>query len=109
VSDAEEALAFQLRAVGIPFEREFVFAAPRRWRADFVVTATRGGAPVPVWAFLVEVDGGAFVGGRHSTGTGMEKDAEKQSAAAIAGYRVIRCTPRQVESGECLRWIEAAR
>ncbi len=105
-SDAEEALAFQLRTVGIRFEREFIFAAPRKWRADFLIGIVPGDDGPKV---LVEVDGGSWTGGRHTSGTGFEKDAEKASAAAIAGYRVIRCTPRQVESGECLRWIESAR
>ncbi len=102
-SEPEELLAWQLKAVGIPFEREFRFAPPRKWRADFRI-------PHHVARyFLVEVDGGSWTGGRHSSGAGFEKDCEKQSAAAIAGYRVIRCTPGQVESGECLLWIEAAR
>ena len=38
----------------------------------------------------------------------MEKDAEKQSAAAILGYRVIRCTPAQVNDGRALAWIKQA-
>lgn len=104
-SSAEILLGVQLEQAGIPFEREFRFAPPRRWRADFAV---RG----PLWttapSILVEIDGGAFVAGRHSRGTGVENDAEKQSAAAILGYRVIRATPRQVEDGRCLEWIEAA-
>lgn len=58
--------------------------------------------------FLVEIDGGGFVAGRHSRGTGMEKDAEKASAAAILGYRVIRCTPAQVNDGRALSWIKRA-
>jgi very-short-patch-repair endonuclease len=106
VSEAEEALAFQLRAVGIPFEREVHFARPRKWRADFRIRAPR---PPALDNLLVEVDGGAWTGGRHTSGSGFEADAEKASAAAIAGYRVIRCTPRHVETGECLRWIELAR
>lgn len=57
---------------------------------------------------MVEIDGGGFVSGRHARGTGIENDAEKQSAAAILGYRVIRATPRQVEDGRCLDWIKQA-
>ena len=37
MSDAEEAFAFQLRAVRIAFDREVKFAADRKWRADFVI------------------------------------------------------------------------
>jgi hypothetical protein len=65
-------------------------------------------APPPAARLLIEIDGGAFIGGRHSRGTGVEADCEKTSAAAILGYRVIRATPRQVEDGRCLEWIRQA-
>lgn len=97
MSAAEDQLAVQLRAAGIEHEREFRFHDLRRWRADF-----RCG---PV---LVEVEGGGFVGGRHGTGTGMEKDCEKYSEAAALGYRVLRVTPRQIKSGYALDVIERA-
>ena len=102
-SSAELLLAVQLEQAGIPFEREFRFHPDRKWRADFRIDWSlidKHWSPV-----LIEIDGGAFVGGRHSRGTGVEKDAEKQSAAAILGYRVIRCTPAQVDDGRALAWI----
>jgi very-short-patch-repair endonuclease len=101
-STAELTLAAQLEQAGIPFEREYRFAPPRRWRADFRITHS---IPTDI---LVEIDGGAFIAGRHSRGTGVEADCEKTSAAAILGYRVIRATPRQVEDGRCLDWIQQA-
>ena len=104
-STAELLLSVQLQQAGIPFRREHMFAKSmkRRWRADFEVWKNH-------WdhAILVEIDGGGYVAGRHSRGAGMEKDAEKQSAAAILGYRVIRATPKQVEDGRCLSWIRQA-
>lgn len=106
MSAAEDLLAVQLDQVGIPYEREYRFAPPRRWRADFAAGPHPFG--LSKWTLLVEVDGGAFISGRHSRGTGVEKDAEKQSAAAILGYRVIRVTPRQVNEGLALRWIRQA-
>ena len=104
-SQAELTLAAQLEQAGIPFEREFRFAPPRKWRFDFNIWTHPNGPQA--WV-AVEIDGGAFVAGRHTRGTGVEKDAEKQSAAAILGYRVIRCTPRQVENGTALEWIRQA-
>jgi very-short-patch-repair endonuclease len=99
---AEQTLAAQLEQAGILFVREVAFAAPlRRWRADFEITDQRP-------PLLVEIDGGAFIGGRHSRGQGVANDAEKQSAAAILGYRVIRATPAQVADGSCLSWIQQA-
>jgi hypothetical protein len=114
-SNAETLLAVQLEQAGIPFEREFRFAPPRRWRADFVTgwpnkdkNAKNMGLRPFVAMILIEIDGGGYVAGRHSRGPGMEADCEKQSAAAILGYRVIRCTPRQVENGTALSWIRQA-
>jgi len=98
MSDAEETLAFQLRAVGIPFEREVVFAPPRRWRFDFTIGD-----------FLaVEIDGGAFSGGRHTTGDGFRRDLEKANAAVLAGWRVLHFLPEQVDNGSALALVERA-
>ena len=113
MSLAEETLAVQLEQAGIPFEREYRFAPPRRWRADFAVAGTTIHFSNPSQTIhyndiLVEIDGGGYVAGRHSRGRGMELDAEKQSAAAILGYRVIRATPSQVNEGIALGWIRAA-
>ena len=105
-SNAEILLATQLEQAGIPFEREYRFARMlgRKWRSDFYVHDGRFG----VNALLVEIDGGGWVQGHHSRGKGIEDDAEKQSAAAILGYRVIRLTPKQVEDGRGLAWIRQA-
>lgn len=110
-SPAETLLAVQLEQAGIPFVREFRFHPTRRWRADFRIGQgwTFNGRPITHWEpVLVEIDGGGYVAGRHSRGLGMEHDCEKASAAAILGYRVIRCTPRQVEDGTALSWIRQA-
>lgn len=114
-SPAEILLSVQLEQAGIPFEREFVFAPPRKWRSDFRITTgwmvrNSQGSLVEIEddQLLVEIDGGGYVAGRHGRGKGIEDDAEKQSAAAILGYRVIRATPAQVEDGRALLWIRRA-
>lgn len=98
MSKGEEALAFQLTALKIPFEREVKFHPERRWRADF-------GLPNSV---LVEVEGGTWSGGRHTRGSGFEKDCEKYAWAVILGYRVLRFTTNQVDSGIAISLIEKA-
>lgn len=98
-SESETLLAVQLQQAGIPFEQEYRFHPDRRWRADFRIW---------LYPLLIEIDGGGFVSGRHSRGMGVQNDCEKQSAAAILGYRVIRCTPRQVSDGTALDWIRQA-
>lgn len=105
-STAELTLAAQLEQAGIPFEREYRFHPSRKWRADFMV-GQNFAWPVR-GRFLIEVEGGAYVQGRHIRGPAFEADCEKYAAAAILGYRVIRCTPRQVDDGRALEWIREA-
>ena len=102
-SSAEILLAEQLRQAGLTFDREHRFAAPRRFRADFMLSARGYGSDV-----LVEIEGGAWVNGRHSRGTGMASDCEKSALAAIKGYRFMRVLPEQVEDGRALAWIKEA-
>ena len=106
MSDAEETLAFQLRAVGIKFEREARFKADRKWRADFMIPTSHGADVTP--PFLIEVDGGSWIAGRHTSGAGFAADCEKLNEATILGYRVLRFTPGMVESGVALKTIERA-
>lgn len=92
----------QLSLVGIQVEREFYFALPkRRWRADFRVTGTR---------ILIEYEGGLFMetGGAHKAVGNILRDIEKYNAAAIAGWTVIRITPKFIPTGEALKWVEDA-
>jgi very-short-patch-repair endonuclease len=103
MSDAEEALAFQLRALKITFNREVQFAPPRKWRADFMVTGRSLVSPI-----LIEVDGGTWAGGRHTTGAGFAADCEKLNEATLLGYRVLRVTPSMVTSGAALALVERA-
>ena len=99
-SAGEEELAFQLKALGINFEREYRFDPARRWRFDFALE--------PQLCFLaVEVEGGAFNGG-HRRGVEANKDCEKSNAAVLLGWRVLRFTPYMVETGEAIATIEAA-
>lgn len=91
-------LVLQIAAAKLPHPvQEYRFAPPRRWRFDVAFLEHK---------LAVEIDGGGFVQGRHSRGTGMEKDNEKMAAALIDGWRVLRVTPRQVTSGLAIGWIE---
>ena len=101
MSDAEEAFAFQLRDVGILFAREVRFAPPRMWRADFEIYC-------PANPLLIEVDGGTWAGGRHTTGAGFAADCAKLNEATLLGYRVLRVTPAMVDDGSALALVERA-
>ena len=98
--DGADGLALQLRALGVePPVREHPFASPaRRWRLDLAW---------PDRLLGVEVQGGTWTRGRHSRGAGQQADADKLSAAAILGWRVLVVTTGDVRSGvaaEAVRW-----
>ena len=79
--------------------REHRFHDVRKWRLDYAWPAHR---------VALEVDGGVFVGGRHTRGSGWMKDAEKFNEVACLGWRVLRCTPRQLLSAETLDFVRRA-
>jgi hypothetical protein len=56
----------------------------------------------------LEVEGGIWTGGRHTRGSGFMKDMEKYNEATLLGWRVLRCTPRQVKSGEVFELLKRA-
>jgi very-short-patch-repair endonuclease len=102
MSEAVDTLCWQLRAADAPapvLEHTFAKAMGRRWRFDLAW---------PSRMLAAEVDGGSWVGGRHTTGTGFEADAEKLSAAAALGWRVCRFTPRMIRDGKALTLVLAA-
>ncbi len=98
-SKLEELLARQILSLGLTswFQREYQFAAPRRWRFDFAA---------PVLKLGVEVEGGIWSRGRHVRGGGFEKDAEKYNNAAILGWRVLRFTERMIKTGQAAKILE---
>lgn len=99
MSALEETLAMHMAAVGLKPVREFRFHEERRWRFDFAFPATK---------VAVEVEGATYTNGRHTRGSGFERDAEKYNAAAMLGWRVLRFTARMVKSGQAVRAIETA-
>ena len=93
-------LVFQCSALQLPAPvLEHRFHATRRWRFDLAWTAQK---------IAVEIDGGGWVNGRHSRGAGIEKDSEKFNEAILLGWRVFRCSPRQVKSGQMAQWLAQA-
>ena len=99
-SEGEVALLWQVKATGLPEPvPEYRFAPPRRWRFDLAW---------PAHKVAVEIEGGTWTGGRHVTGTGYERDAEKYNEAALLGWTVLRVTPAMVTDGRALSLIERA-
>lgn len=101
-SEWEERFAWQIKQSGIvqPL-RQYPFAKciGRLYRSDFAWPDER---------LMVEINGGLFVGGRHSNGVGLENDMERNALASALGWRVIQFSPRHVKSGWACRITRVA-
>jgi very-short-patch-repair endonuclease len=75
---------------------EYRFHAVRLWRFDYAFVATK---------LALEIEGGAFLVGRHTRGRGFTNDLEKYAEAAILGWTVLRATPEQIQNGTAFDWL----
>lgn len=112
---AEEALERQLLDAGIYHVREYRFGAEaaggtgkglrdrlkeaglKDWRADFALLDA---------GLLIEIEGGGWTGGRHTSGKGFSDDLRKYDAAARLGFAVYRCDPAMVKTGQAVKTIQ---
>lgn len=97
LSKGEETLAGHLNQRGIKYVREYKFHPTRKWQFDFAFPALR---------IAVEVEGGAFGGGRHQRQRGFEADMFKYNAATKLGWLVFRYTTELVTNGVAIADIE---
>lgn len=96
-SALEAMFLLQIRALHLMApEREYRFHPKRRWRLDFAW---------PTQMLAVEVEGGVWSGGRHTTGVGFTLDCEKYAEAMCLGWRVLRVTGSQVQNGQAIKWL----
>ena len=54
----------------------------------------------------LEQEGGAWVKGRHTRGSGFVKDCEKYGEAFALGWTVVRATPQMIDNGIAIEWIQ---
>lgn len=78
---------------------ELRFHPKRRWRFDFAWPAHR---------IALEVEGGVWTGGRHTSSSGFLKDMEKYNAAALLGWRVLRCEPKRLLTQDTVDLVREA-
>jgi hypothetical protein len=85
---------------GIPIPvAEFVFHPDRKWRFDFAWSNEK---------VALEVQGGIFEQGRHTRGAALLKEWQKLNAAAILGWRILYCQPKDILKHEIATMILAA-
>lgn len=76
------------------------FAKPRRWAVDLMW-------PAPLMV-VCEVEGGVWVQGRHTRGSGFIGDIEKYNELAIRGYLLVRVTYAMIADGRAVEVIRRA-
>lgn len=80
-----------MRLAGLPEPTtEYQFESSRKWKADLAYPSER---------LLIEVEGGTYQGGRHTSVNGFVGDCEKYNTAAILGYRLLRFTAVDIQGG----------
>ncbi len=79
--------------------KEYKFHPTRRWRFDYAI---------PEHKIALEVEGGVWTGGRHTSPKGFLNDIEKYNAATLMGWRVFRTTPDELYKLSTINLIKAA-
>jgi very-short-patch-repair endonuclease len=96
--EAKFALMWRALYPDVELVREHKFCESRRWKFDFAHVESK---------VAVEIEGGIWTGGRHTRGSGYQKDCEKYNAAAAMGWRVFRLCDGMI-SGANVDLIKAA-
>ncbi|MFH1744275.1 MAG: hypothetical protein ABIH23_35180, partial [bacterium] len=85
-------LCSQLAIIGCPEPvLELRFHPTRRWRWDLCWPDIKP-------PLAVEIDGGIWVGGRHTRAQGFRADQEKRNAGVIGGWRILSYVPDEITS-----------
>lgn len=79
--------------------KELQFYPKRRWRFDYAI---------PDCKIAIEVEGGAWTGGRHTRGAGFVSDMEKYNTGTLLGWRIFRVTPENLLKTETLEMLKQA-
>lgn len=81
----------------IDLHSEYKFCDTRRYRIDFCHIPSRVG---------IEINGATWVKGGHSSGTGLQRDYEKQLLAASLGWVILPLTANDVENPAVLKLVK---
>lgn len=92
-SPGEAAFSLHCKAEGLIPAHEYHFCEGRRWRFDFAFVGQK---------IAVEVEGGTWIGGRHTRGSSFAADCNKYNRAALLGWRVLRYPTEQIMDGTAI-------
>lgn len=85
--------------LGVACVKEYKFHPVRRWRFDYAI---------PSALVALEVEGGVWTGGRHTSPQGFLNDMEKYNTATLMGWAVYRTTPDDLYTGKTLQLLKTA-
>lgn len=83
--------------LGLDTEKEYRFHPSRKWRFDYAIPSLR---------MAIEVEGGVWTGGRHTSSKGFLGDMEKYNEAALLGWCLVRTTPAALLTGTTIELIK---
>ena len=87
------------KELGIPCEKEHKFHPVRKWRFDYAI---------PDYKIALEVEGGVWTGGRHTSPKGFLGDIEKYNTATLMGWIVLRTTPDELMTAKTMDILKSA-
>jgi hypothetical protein len=99
-TEIEDEFACQLRLAKISFDREVQAIEGRKFKWDFRIYKDFK------TDLLIEIQGGIWVKGGHSTGIGITRDCEKLNLATLAGYSCMAFTKKHIQTGKGLKWVQ---
>jgi hypothetical protein len=79
------------------FDKHVRFHPTRKWELDYLAKA---------FSLGIEIHGGIFSAGRHTTGTGFENDRAKMNAAHELGITVLEFTGAMLTDGTAIAQTE---
>lgn len=85
--------------LGVVCVKEHRFHPVRMWRFDYAI---------PEHLIALEVEGGVWTGGRHTSPKGFLGDIEKYNTATLMGWRVLRTTPEDLYKLKTIKMIKQA-
>lgn len=85
--------------LGVECVKEYRFHPRRKWRFDYAI---------PAHKIAIEVEGGVWTRGRHTRPKGFLGDMDKYNAAAVMGWRLLRCTPKKQYTQKTLDLVKLA-
>jgi hypothetical protein len=94
------------KELGVEVWPEFYFSTERQYRFDYAIPTM---ANSPQLKIAIEQEGGIWAKGNsgHSSGTGIQRDMDKNNLAISQGWAIIRRTPDQMLTSETIELIRS--